>query len=177
MYKNDDEATKERIKKQEKKYRYITTLLINDYFSGMTNTIQHTPYWEKVDVRLTATTDNYTKFTYDIEVKERNKDIKESPFAELKVAKYERMKKVNKNKRLLYIVFLNSKEAYIYDLKKLDWAKVEEKLWHIKETQYDDNSEYEDVPTYFIPIEQAIKIINVENYYKLYNANNQSKQE
>ena len=173
MYKNDDEATKERIKKQEKKYRYITTLLLNDLFSGTTNTIKHTPYWEKVDVRFTATTDNYTNYTYDIEVKERNKDIIESPFAELKVEKYERMKKVNYNKKLLYIVFLNKQEAYIYDLSSINLDTIEQKLWHIKETQYDDSSEYEDVLTYFIPVSKAIKIINVEKYYKLYNANNQ----
>ena len=172
MYNNNDDATTERIKKQEKKYRYITTLLLNDMFSGTTNTIQHTIHTEKVDVRFTAVTDNGSMITYDIEVKERNKNIEQYPNAELRCKKYEGMKEVSYNDNLIYIVFLNQKEAYIYNLTKMDWSTVRKDNWKIKKTQYKDNSTYVDELTYFIPVKLACKKINVEKYYKLYNANN-----
>lgn len=175
MYKNDD-ATKERINKQEDKYRYITINFIKDLFSGYTITaISGTPTTEGVDVRFSAITSNGIE-TYDVEVKERNKTeqkLKQYPTSELKHSKYNSMCSAHTNNKLIYIQYVNE-VAYIYDMDKLNWNKVKTYNWKIKKTQYDDNSEYQIVPTYFIPYNQSLLKINAHKYFKDYYANNQS---
>lgn len=174
MYNNNDDITKERIDKQEEKYRYITIRFLKDLFSGYTITaISGTPTQEGVDVRFSAITNNGI-VTYDVEVKERNKteqQIKQYPTSELKLSKYNSMCSAHTNNRLIYIQYVNE-VAYIYDMDKLDWDKVRTYNWKIKKTQYDDDSEYIIVPTYFIPYNQTLKKINVEKYYSDYYANN-----
>lgn len=174
------EKKEARIKAQELKYRYIATRLIQDLFSAHTiTTIEHTPIRCGVDVRFTATTRNGTIITYDIEVKERNKtreQIIQYPTSELKKPKYQSMKAAHINQKLIYIQFINSKWAMIYDVDKLNLDNRDTVDWYIKKTEYDDESEYIVVPTYFIPYKEKIMKFNSEQYFIDY-ANYQQREQ
>lgn len=175
MYKNDDDATKERISRQEAKYRYITINFLTDLFNGKITNISGTPDNCGVDVRFTAVTSTGIE-TYDVEVKERNKSqtlMERYPTAELKKAKYNSMCSAHTNNKLIYIQYINE-VAYIYDMDKLNWEQVKLEDWNIKYTQYDDTSNIKTTPTYFIPYTQSLNKINVSKYYKDY-ANNQQR--
>lgn len=158
---------------QEEKYRIITSKLLQDLFKDKLVAISGTPYGEGVDIRFTATTDN-DEVTYDVEVKERNKSTEnliKYPTAELKKSKYENMLTAHTNTKLIYIQYINE-TAIIFDMDKLNWNKVRLYNWRIKHTEYDDDSEYEVVPTYFIPYYQRLMIIDAHQYFEYY-ANNQ----
>ena len=93
------------------------------------------------------------------------------PTAELKKSKYENMLTAHTNTKLIYIQYINE-TAIIFDMDKLNWNKVRLYNWRIKHTEYDDDSEYEVVPTYFIPYYQRLMIIDAHQYFEYY-ANNQ----
>ena len=177
----NEELKNARIKAQEIKYRYITINFIKDLFSGYTiSNISGTPIDCGVDVRFTAITHNGNVITYDVEVKERNKskeNIIKYPNSELKKSKYNSMKESHHNKHLIYIQYINSKWAMIYDVDKLNLDERKTEDWLIKKTEYDDNSEYIVVPTYFIPYAEKKLKINVEKYYIDYALYLQAKKE
>ena len=111
-------------------------------------------------------------------MKERNKtkeQIIQYPTSELKKPKYESMKAAHINQKLIYIQFINSKWAMIYDIDKLNLEHRKTRNWKIKETEYDDDSEYIVVPTYFIPYKEKIMKFNSEQYFIDY-ANHQQRE-
>jgi hypothetical protein len=115
---------------------------------------------------------------YDIEIKERNKTretVEKYPYAELKVSKYNNMlKDKGPNSDLLYIVLLNQKLAFIFNLSTLDWSKVQRTTWTIKEIQYEEGSETRDTEVYLIPYTMADRMIGCEQYYTEYEQYTQS---
>lgn len=175
------EEVKRRIAIQEHKYRYITSLLLQDLFDSHCNggTISGTPDTYGVDIKFTANTKNYGEITYDIEVKERNKSEEKMikyPNSELKKKKYESMCSAHTNTRLIYIQYVNE-VAYVYNMDKVNWDNISLIDWKIKKTQYDDDSDNEVVPTYFIPYDQKVNIIDAHKYYQEYYANYQQREQ
>lgn len=152
-----------KIDKHEQKTRYIATQVINDLFFNHLLTIEQAPIRKHVDLSFTA-----DSHTYDVEVKTRNKDVKQQPFVELKHSKLKNMKKDNHNDTLIYMVIVNDKDAYFFNLSKLDWNLVDSFDWRIKKIEYLKDSEYEIQPTYKIPLSQASLKINVEEYLNKY---------
>lgn len=174
----NEELKNARINAQEFKYRYIGINFLKDLFKGKIIAISGTPTLEGVDIRFSAMTKGEI-VTYDVEVKERNKtqyQLKRYPNSELKKAKKESMYSAHTNQHLIYIQFVNE-IAYIYDMDKLNWDDVEFRFWKIKKTQYDDNSEYVDTPTYFIPYTQRLMAVDAHKYYDNYALYLQTKKE
>ena len=107
-----------------------------------------------------------------IEIKERYKDaeqLKKYPDIELKVSKYERIKRASKGRAIYYFVLLNETTGYIIDITDINKLKgVNIFNWRIKRTQLDDNSDYVIEPTYSIPVNNAARTIDISKYYKDY---------
>lgn len=159
-----------KIDAHELKMRYIATQALNDLFYEHLLTVQQTPVRCHVDVCFTA-----DSHTYDVEVKTRNKDIKSSPYIELKHSKLQNMKKDHDNDTLIYMVIVNKKDAYFFNLSKIDWKKIKSFMWKIKKIQYLEDSEYEVVPAYKIPLELACYQLNIEEYFTKYAILEQTK--
>lgn len=162
-----------RIKKQEQKDRYIATILLNNLFSNCTDSysiIAHA--WDApVDLTLDFTKGN-RQFKYDFEVKERNKDIEKYNNAELREKKLKNLLN-NSNNNLYYIVLLNQQTAYIYNLKKIDFSKVEKIDWNLKYCQLNEIENADNYitteTTYLIPTELAEKKVDITDIYNMYN--------
>ena len=116
--------------------------------------------------------DAMTKKQINVEIKERIKseeNLEKYPWAELKVEKWNGMRAFTPSyAELLYVVLLNRKKAIIFDMFRLDWSKVTQTIWHIKDTQFDDQSEYFDTPILCIPYELADYEVDIEQFYKDY---------
>ena len=162
----------ERIDKQESKDRYVAKRVLNEMVNnGWGLQIEGTkdPYCP-VDLTCTATS-KYNNIYFNVEIKERYKSetsLKLDPYAELKDSKVRRMRRVTDydTTKLYYLVLLNNKWALLYDLDEIDWEEIETFMWHIKKTQLDDNSEYEDVLCYKLPWHLAKKKIDCSKFYK-----------
>lgn len=163
-------AKQQKIDKHEQKTRYIATQVINDLFFNHLLTIEQAPIKKHIDLSFTADC-----HTYDIEVKTRNKDIKKSPFVELKHSKLKNMKKDNHNDNLIYMVIVNDKDAYFFNLSKIDWKLIKSFQWRIKKIEYLDNSDYEVQDAYQIPISLASLKINIEEHIEKYAILSQAK--
>lgn len=166
--KNNYETT-EKIKKQEKKDRFIVTVLLTKLFANYADnyTITAHPFSAATDINLHFTKNGEEK-SYEFEIKERNKDINKYNFAELRVKKLQHIKE-NYKDNIYYIVLLNQKTAYIYNLSKIDFNEIETFKWTIKDTQLDNNSTVSEHLTYKIPTSFAVRQINVTDIYNLYN--------
>ena len=179
----NDEVQKD-IESNESRDRYVAARMIYDSVKdGVTDiTITPTDLYCPVDLRCSCTIPlpEYTTSTtcnFNIEIKERNKDseaLQKYPEVELKVSKYRRMKQESKGKHLFYFVLLNEKVGYIFNLtdgiEKLSDVRIFK--WRIKRTQLNPNSDYVEEPTYLIPTKNAIRTIDITQYYRdYYNAN------
>ncbi len=160
-----------RIDEQEKKDRYVAERCLREEILKSCNQnliIIPTPTTCKVDLKCSVNTTHF-----NVEIKERNKNIKylkENPIVELKVSKLMRMRQeTDEDTRLFYMVLLNQNTCYLFDLDNIDWEEVECKMWHIKKTQLDDDSAYEDALTYYIPIRFAVRKCSCTQYFKDYN--------
>lgn len=161
MYKQEIKQAK--IDKQEKKTRYITTQLIADIFYNHLLTLEQTPIDYHIDMCFTA--DGHT---YDVEVKSRNKNINKYPYLELKHSKLNNMLKHHQNQTLIYVVMVNSDTAYFFNLSKLNWEEIETTMLTIKKVEYLENSDYETVPVYQLPISKAIMRVPIKSYLDRY---------
>ena len=166
----NSELTAQRIEIQEFKDRYVATECLKELLKkGKDLKINPTDITDYVDLRCSVINLEDRYIPFNVEIKERIKSeqqLAKFPNAELKVAKYDRMRKATrKGTRLLYMVLLNKETCLVFDLDKLDWTKVEKKNWRIKQTQMDENSPYIEVPTYFIPYNLAICKMNCKEYY------------
>lgn len=159
-----------RIDAQESKDRYVAERCLKDNIlkcCGNNLSISATPTTCYVDLKC-----NVGITYFNVEIKERFKKgifLKENPVAELKVSKLKRMRSATpEDTRLFYMVLLNQRTCYLFDLDNLDWENVECRLWHIKKTQLDDDSEYVDELTYFIPYSMAVRKCDCSKYFSEY---------
>lgn len=155
------------VSQNENKGRFVAEYVISDLLSEFNYSITDTDIYCPVDLKGVVSSTTETK-EFNVEIKQRNKDIeKYGAYAELRVDKYNRMMSVSQgDTALLYMVLLNEETAYIFDIKKLDWDKVETFIWTIRKTQVDPSSGYADYPTYKIPYDQAIAKIDCKEYFK-----------
>jgi hypothetical protein len=177
LYKVD--KTTDKIIKNENRDRYVAARMIYDSVKegvsniSITETDLYCPFDLTMNCDVPVLEHNTTaNCQIVIEIKERYKNeeqLKKYPNIELKVSKYERIKRASKGRAIYYFVLLNETTGYIIDITDIDKLKGIEKFnWKIKRTQLDDNSDYVIEPTYSIPVENAKKTINISQYYKDY---------
>lgn len=168
----------ERIERQEQKDRYVAkrcleTIVKQGWNLKMEGT-QDT--YCPVDLTCTATS-RYNDFLFNVEIKERYKNdtmLAQYPYAELKHNKLIRMRRATDydTTRLYYLVLLNNKTCYLFDLDDIDWENIETFTWHIKKTEFDYNSDaYEDVLCYKLPYDKAKATCDCSEFYKEYSHN------
>lgn len=160
-----------RIEIQEKKDRKITAMMLVELFSDKVDTLTIVNHPKECNIDLSMSfTRNEHDTTYDFEIKERNKDINKYPTAELKQKKLNEMLAASKpNNPLYYVVLLNGKEAYIYNVRQIQWDSLQTVNWNIKKRQMEDGCTLQSELTYIIPISLASYRMNVEHIYKRIN--------
>lgn len=143
---------------QETKDFNITNNIMTKIFQAYNAraTLTQMPQFSNYDATMQVTKgDTFRQYT--VEIKERNvpclEDLESLP---LKVKKYCNIIKHSENKTPLVIYLVNNEEYYIYDLNKLDLNKVEIRNWNIPKVQYSDKHQYEEQPTFFLPLNQSI---------------------
>lgn len=156
----------------EDRDRYIATRCLEEAFKGYEVNFTGTDLTCPVDLVGTVSDGNVAG-KFNVEVKERNKSpeyLKKYPTAELRVDKAKRMASVTPPGTVcLYIVLLNDETGYIYNLSCMDWSKVSVFDWRIKKTQVDSTSGYEVYPTYAIPMDLAVRKIDIRDYIQEWN--------
>lgn len=162
--------TTARIEAQEEKDRFVASKCLEEIFKkGRDLQITPTEITSHVDLKCSIINQKNKKIPFNVEIKERYKNqeqLEKYPNAELKVSKYKGMKQETpKGTLLLYMVLLNNKTCLVFDLDNLDWSKVEMRKWRTKRTQMSDNSDYIEVPTFFIPYELASVSIDCSQYF------------
>lgn len=177
-----DDTTK-KIINNENRDRYIAARMIYDSVKegveniSITPTDLYCPYDLTMNCDVPVLEQNTTaNCQIVIEIKERYKNeeqLKKYPNIELKVSKYERIKRASKGRAIYYFVLLNETTGYIIDITDINKLNGVEKFnWTIKRTQLDDYSDYVVEPTYSIPVENAKRTIDIKQYYTdFYNSN------
>jgi hypothetical protein len=166
-----------RIEKQEKKDRYVAGECLKWLLrKGTDLQIKETPITCGVDLACSVNNTEGRNIKFNVEIKERYKNhqsLTKYPYAELKVNKLRRMRNSTDydTTRLYYMVLLNQETCIMFNLDTLDWEDIEKGTWHIKKTQLDDDSEYEDVEIYKIPYSKAVATCNCKNFFKQYELN------
>lgn len=155
----------------ENKDRYIASRCLEELFRPYTITISGTSLYSPVD--LTCTVDAGDKVgKFNIEVKSRKKDaekLKKYPNCELKVDKLDRILQATPEDTVgLYMVLLNDNTCIVYNLKVIDWSKVETFNWRLLETQVNPDSTYKNYLTYSIPISLAVAKLDITGYIQDY---------
>lgn len=163
-----------KINEQELKYRCLGSQLLYKLFlpsiSGditSSISISSTPCDYNYDLDLSVTYHG-VKTDYAIELKERNKNeenMKKYPYAELKPSKLKLMRKEAQGKKLIYIVFLNKEIAYVFDIDKIDFTKIELYEMHNKKVQFNNESKFQNELIYEIPYSMAVKKIDIKYLY------------
>ncbi len=145
------------MRKQEK-HDYDTTVTIFDnIFSKWSHSATQMPEGSATDMRYTVDKDGDQHY-YNIEIKTRNTDLSRYPQLPLTVKKYESvMSDTMGFEKPIYISLVNGTEYFIFDLSAIDINEIEQRDWHIKRKEYhkDGYEIWDDVPTYFFPIEKA----------------------
>lgn len=161
------------IETQESKDRFVASECLKWLCREGTNLqIAATEIQESVDLRCSIINNHNIRVPFNVEIKERYKSaekLNSSPYAELKVDKYNRMRAATpEGTVLLYMVLLNQKTCLLYNLDKLDWSKVQTRNWRIKRTQMNPNSDYITVPTFFIPYSEATVCMDCSIFFQQY---------
>lgn len=165
---------KETIAEQEKKDRYIASRCLRYFFNSGKNRVQIKPagITSHIDLRCKLIDPDKIETPFYVEIKERYKDdinLETYPYAELKVEKLNNMAKITPEDTFLYyMVLLNEQKCMMFNLYDLDWSKVKTTVWHIKKTQYWDQSYYVDTPVYMIPYSMAEAECDCSQYYSDY---------
>ena len=145
------------LEQQEIKDFNITLSIMKEIFNKYNAKIKMIPMptYYHIDARMTVMKNNKSK-NYVIEIKERNFNGK-LEYLPMKCKKYINvMKQVKNGETPLAVYLVNDKDFYIYDLSKLDMNKVKMDNWKIPKVNFCDNTEYEETPCFFFPIEQTI---------------------
>ena len=170
----------DQITKQENEDRFIASQLITDtLIKNQYTNIQckGTPITESIDLNCKCTKQN-KDYKFNVEIKKNNKTDYEFsiyPHALLRRDKLERMLEQSQDIPLYYMVLLNEKTCYLYNIRKIDWTKIELVNLHLKRTQLDDYSPYICYPTYRIPYNLAAKA-DISKYYADYKQTCQKKE-
>lgn len=148
----------QRIMEQENKDYIQTRQIMTILFGNWTTTFQQMDEFSPSDMRFTATRGERER-KYNVEIKSRNQDMTKYDTLPLTQRKLQRLRKDTAfDERLIFVVLVNESEYFIYDLYMLDFNEIELRDWHVKKQEYNINgSDYEDVPTYFIPTDKAVK--------------------
>lgn len=113
----------------------------------------------------------------NIEVKLRKKNerqLQQYPHGELKISKYENMKKAtDKGTGLFYCVLLDNTDThrqtlYLWDMDKLNWDNVGRYDWETKYCQSDPDSGTYVAPIYQIPFTESVCTADVTDLFKAY---------
>ena len=148
----------EQIQTQETKDFHITNKIMSQIFQtyDATATLKQMPQFSNYDATMEVSKGNIKRF-YTVEIKERNvQSLEDLETLPLKVKKYCNIKKNSEDKTPLVIYLVNGEEYYIFDLNKLDLNKVQIANWNIPKVQYSDKHQYEQQPTFFLPLNQSI---------------------
>lgn len=168
-YDNEKEywECQKRIEIQERKDRKITAMMLVELFTDKVDTLTIVNHPQSCNIDLSMSfTRNERQQTYDFEVKERNKDIVKYPTAELKQKKLNEMLAASKpSNPLYYVVLLNQSEAYIYNVRAIDWNSLQTVNWDIKKRQMEDGCKSQTELTYIIPISLASYRMDVRHIY------------
>jgi hypothetical protein len=165
---------KEAITEQELKDRYVASECLKYLLNRGKFKVKIKPagITSHIDLRCKMVDQDRNETPFYVEIKERYKDdvkLEEYPFAELKVEKYNRMEAITPdNTFLYYMVLLNEEKCMMFNLHELDWSRVKTVIWHIKKTQYWDQSYYVDTPVYMIPYDMAEAECDCTKYYEDY---------
>lgn len=172
------------IRRQEQLDYFVASRVLKDNFNSSHMTVETYPTPESCYVDMYGVTRYNTgqEVRFNVEIKERNKSlqyIQDSPFAELKVSKYNRMRSVTeKGVKLYYMVLLNGQTCLLYDLDNPEvWKNVEIREWEMKRTQFSDNSDKVIVDTYFIPYANATFTADCTSIYKDWYINGLDKED
>ena len=161
-----------KIKKQEEKDFYIASRILTESFNpDMNIEVSPTPDMYYVDLWGICKYPDGDNVKFNVEIKEIKKDnsaLIDSPYAELKVDKYNRMRLVtDSDTKLFYMVLLNDETCYLYDLDNPDvWKDVKIKEWKMKRTQFSPEEDMITVNTYFFPYSSATRKINYSCIYR-----------
>ena len=166
----------DKIHEQELKYRFLGSNLLYNIFSksisGDINSsisIESTPMTCNCDLNMSITFKGKTT-DYAIEIKERNKSkeiLERYPFAELKPQKLKLMRNEAKNRKLIYIVFLNKEKAFIFDINAIDFSKIELREILNKKVQFNNDSKLDNEWIYEIPYSMAVKTVDIRYLYSI----------
>lgn len=170
---------KQRIIEQEHLDRYVCGKVILSQLKGNQEARMYpTKISDPVDLKCALIDPdaerNKQMRPFNVEIKERIKDedtIRKFPYAELRVEKYNKMLAYNGSLRittLFYCVLLNRQYALMFNLSELDWSKVKEVMWKVKDCEFDEESAAHEVPTYMIPYELACYTTDCSQYYEDY---------
>lgn len=155
--------TNEKVRKQEIKTRNYCKEFFPSIFGKQFKRCLPTDIKENVDFNMTAGTDSY-----DVEVKmlkHKLSDLQRFGGCGITSKKHILIKNYNKasgRDKLIYMNILFD-AVVIYDFSKVDLNQVEYFLWREKKTEFDDESEWLDVPAFKIPLAQAVKIYKINN--------------
>ena len=119
--------------------------------------IKQTDTYCNVDARMTATKNN-RKHLYTVEIKERNvPSIEYLQALPLTCKKYcNIIQETKQNETPLVIYLVNDEEYFIFNLNKLDLNQIPIRNWNIAKVQFTNKQEYEQQPTFFLPLNQSI---------------------
>ena len=147
------------VEEQEQKDFNITEKIMDRIFSTYGARVEITPTsrYCAYDANMTVIKANKHK-RYTIEIKERNVDsIEDLETLPLKVKKYcNIMEKTKEDETPLIIYLVNNSNYYIFNLKALDLNTLNLRNWTIAKMQYTEKRQYEEQPTFFIPISSCI---------------------
>jgi len=150
---------REKIDIQERKDFNITNKIMTTIFQAYDARISmtQTKTYYPVDANMVVEKGKKRK-KYKIEIKERNIDcMEELETLPLKVKKYcNIMETINEDETPLIIYLVNNEQYFIFNLKKLDMNNIVIRNWNIPKVQYTTKHQYEQQPTFFIPINQCI---------------------
>lgn len=147
------------VKEQEQKDFNITERIMDKIFNTYGAQVEITPTsrYHAYDANMTVIKPNKRR-KYTIEIKERNVDsIEDLETLPLKVKKYcNIMEKTKEDETPLIIYLVNNSNYYIFNLKALDLNNLNLRNWTIAKMQYSEKRQYEEQPTFFIPISSCI---------------------
>lgn len=150
----------EQVTRQEEKDFSTTQKIMTNIFSAYNATVKiyQMPQYCNVDGRMKAIKNDNVR-NYTVEIKERNipylEDLETLPLTCKKYCYI--MSETHANEKPLIIYLVNDEKYYIFDLESLDKNQIEIKNWRIAKKQLTDQPlQYEDTPTFFIPIGLSI---------------------
>lgn len=141
--------------KEEKDYQ-TAKRIFSKLFKNYNIQFQQMPIGSVSDMRFSFIMKNGDVAKYNVEIKSRNQCLEDYDTLPLTVQKYANLKDNTEEwEKLIYISLVNDEEYYIFDLKNIDWNKVDCRNWLINDIEYSEQPTKKKIPTFFIPIAQS----------------------